>query len=851
MKKKILYFILGILGLIFIAFLVLKNGISISSVQFDFLKLEQLYIKMDKKLILRAKNIIINENNLSANSNKNSQNFASKELLKITKNLKYLYTFVEEINVENLVFDKHKVQIYFDGKEFFVDGDLFFLKLDLKREKDELKAQIQKLFVKEYGVNIVGDLNINAKSEFYHLKARADSSFLDFNTTLSFKNGQLSYKIEDMNLKNINLLSKHIKKQTQLPKELELWLFERAKAEFYHLDFLEGFADFSKKEYYLDELKARGFAKNVSVRLDEKMTPITIPNLTINFSKQKLDFDFAKASYNGANLSGSKVYLYDLLDSKKAGIYLLIKSGAVVFDEKLANALKNYDFSLPFYQKSGKTSGSVELKIGFNENVKTFYKGDLTLSNAALSLANFNINSASVQFHNGQLNINANGVSNDFLSANLKANIDLEQKNGVFDTELLRLYYDDYFDMRNQNVKFNLDYKEAVKLYIPAWNANLNFSEGLELTLENLQIFMPYLSVAKSLGLRDIRRLHYKSRNFNDFNVSIDEASFEKRFLINAKEPYTSDSFEIQSLGGNLTLRSKSNLISAAFTPALKELHFKNLTYLYEKGESEKSFAFETNPYHIKIGGANVGIILLDMNKTLSFERLEASLNKAVLNASASSGKTQISFHKSPEKLSLIANDMSDEFLNTFLQKNAFKEGVFNVKAEGSNDEFFEGEFEVKNTYVRDLKGINQLVSFIDTVPSLVMFRAPTFNQKGLHIQDGKVLFNRKKDLLSFTAINLNGDSVDLFGLGSANLRLNSLDLNLELKTLKSASDTISKVPILNYVILGKNQEISTNIKVNGSLDDPKFQTQILADTLKTPFNLIKNVIQLPVNLFN
>ena len=131
------------------------------------------------------------------------------------------------------------------------------------------------------------------------------------------------------------------------------------------------------------------------------------------------------------------------------------------------------------------------------------------------------------------------------------------------------------------------------------------------------------------------------------------------------------------------------------------------------------------------------------------------------------------------------------------------------------------------------------------------MFRAPTFNQKGLHIQDGKVLFNRKKDLLSFTAINLNGDSVDLFGLGSANLRLNSLDLNLELKTLKSASDTISKVPILNYVILGKNQEISTNIKVNGSLDDPKFQTQILADTLKTPFNLIKNVIQLPVNLFN
>ncbi|EJP4779930.1 AsmA-like C-terminal domain-containing protein, partial [Campylobacter coli] len=34
-------------------------------------------------------------------------------------------------------------------------------------------------------------------------------------------------------------------------------------------------------------------------------------------------------------------------------------------------------------------------------------------------------------------------------------------------------------------------------------------------------------------------------------------------------------------------------------------------------------------------------------------------------------------------------------------------------------------------------------------------------------------------------------------------------------------------------------------------LDDPKFHTQILSDTLKTPFNLIKNIIQLPSNLFN
>ncbi|EOH7319463.1 AsmA-like C-terminal domain-containing protein [Campylobacter jejuni] len=34
-------------------------------------------------------------------------------------------------------------------------------------------------------------------------------------------------------------------------------------------------------------------------------------------------------------------------------------------------------------------------------------------------------------------------------------------------------------------------------------------------------------------------------------------------------------------------------------------------------------------------------------------------------------------------------------------------------------------------------------------------------------------------------------------------------------------------------------------------MDDPKFHTEILTDTLKAPFNLIKNIIQLPANLLN
>ncbi|EIR8128051.1 DUF3971 domain-containing protein, partial [Campylobacter jejuni] len=151
MKKKILYIVVFFVVLILALFIVLKNGIVISSIQFDFLKLEQLYIKLDKKLIVRAKNITINETqNSEISSQTHSSDNASTEILKITKNLKYLYTFVEEIDIQNLNIKDNHVRILFKDNEFFIDNDLLFLKLTLQRQNKELIADIKKLLLKDY-----------------------------------------------------------------------------------------------------------------------------------------------------------------------------------------------------------------------------------------------------------------------------------------------------------------------------------------------------------------------------------------------------------------------------------------------------------------------------------------------------------------------------------------------------------------------------------------------------------------------------------------------------------------------------------------------------------------------------
>ncbi|ECR6749474.1 DUF3971 domain-containing protein, partial [Campylobacter coli] len=145
MKKKIVYVLLALIAFISVIFLVLKNGILISSIQFNFLNLEQLYIKLDKKLIVRAKNITLNEdaNTSIEDDKKENSDFASRELLKITKNLKYLYTFVEEIDIQNLNIKDNHMRILFKNNEFFIDNDLLFLKLALRREGKEINADIK------------------------------------------------------------------------------------------------------------------------------------------------------------------------------------------------------------------------------------------------------------------------------------------------------------------------------------------------------------------------------------------------------------------------------------------------------------------------------------------------------------------------------------------------------------------------------------------------------------------------------------------------------------------------------------------------------------------------------------
>mgnify|MGYP006393508051 CR=1 FL=1 len=96
----------------------------------------------------------------------------------------------------------------------------------------------------------------------------------------------------------------------------------------------------------------------------------------------------------------------------------------------------------------------------------------------------------------------------------------------------------------------------------------------------------------------------------------------------------------------------------------------------------------------------------------------------------------------------------------------------------------------------------------------------------------------------------MRGKSADITGKGNVDLIANTIDIKLQIKTLKTFSSAIDMIPLVGGIILGEDKRIATNVDVTGPTTDPKIETHLILDTLKTPVNILKRTLELPLELF-
>ncbi len=848
------FFIILILSFI----LLLKYGIKINDFEFYGVKLEQLYIKLDKKIIARAKQIKL------PNFKKESKQKSSDErLLNLSKSVDFIDTIFQEISLENVqIGDNFKLKILFLDDIFFVDSP--YLNVDIKFQNEQQDGidlfSVRNLSFKDFNISISGEGSANFDKNDYKFEGNFTSHELHGKLNFALKDTFLTYKAHDVEAGSIKNFIDELDRRIELNSEVKNWIYGYIVADDYELKEINGKADLAKNNFYLNDLNATANTKNLLVKFEKGLPAVNVGEANITLKNSKLKFDLISPIYKGKKLDGSNVTINNIFDEKSANLELLIKTKSI-YDEAINEILKAYKIIVPVRQLSGKMDASLKILIKLDEkSLENFDErsvianGEFKLSDAVLEIAGskFNTKNALVKLINTtNLSIDATGFGLEFFKANAKADINLQKSTGeikgVIESFDLKEKNDEILTFKNEPFNAFLDFSKAGEtlLKIEPFGLDMSFGSESKISTKNSKFFIESSPVLKQNGVRGFDELSIKNKDFTDLEIFAKEVNFDLPFLDKNGSKYENDDLKILVSKAGVKVDSASKKLSLdikekAINVKTKDL---NLLVLDDNKTSEQSTPLE-------LLAKNGDIILRDLNKTLPFTSFSAEKKgkSTSLNGLAQQGR--VGYFNDEKSINLDATDISGEFINDLFGIKSFEGGKFRLKMLGENSKNFKAEVRFFGTYLKDYIFYQRLLSFLNSVPSLLSFKTPDFNDKGFTVKNGKILLTRNGDMIEFLAIEMIGTSADIGGRGTIDLKSKKINIDLELKLLKDASSIIDKIPLVNQIILGKDRSLSTVIAIRGTTDKPEYSTQILQDALLSPLKIIRNVIQAPFLIF-
>ena len=829
--------------LIFVIFIaVLKHGVEIENIDAGDFKIEQLYIKLDKKIILRAKNIEIPK--------QSAKDSSEEALLDLSKNIVWINRLFDEILLERIKFLNSESTLFYRDDVFYLDSPFLAVSSNFKDTEDGITANIYLLEFKDFNITLSGVSNADLRRQIYDFNGTFSSHELNGNATVNLKKSELSYELSDINATSLRGFMDELGAKTGLDKEIKNWIYGYVTADNYFVKSLRGRFDLNKQEPYLNELSAQGFSKNVKVKFHEKLPAATAEGVDVELKKGSLFFTLKNPKWQDKNLNGSNLEIYKIFEEKGAGLTLNLQTSAL-YDKSVNSILKAYDIEVPVEQLSGKTDAKLALDIKFDPlEVTPNGKFKITGGQTLIAGAKFNVDTADVELLNDKLKVNTKNTGMDFFSADAAVNLDLGKPAGDINgtlkglnlafgkSEILKLGATPFaarLDFSGKDTKLDIASPAAVGLKFGAQN---------EINLPDVRDLLPYSPLLKSLQISE-GSVNIKTKDFENLSIEANGVKFETPLLKKDGSPYDADSFTIDVNAKGATGKSKSGGLNFKIAGGKTELFIKELDLALS---GDENLADKDGDIEFEAKGSK--LILNDFNATLDLLAYSGQSAGGTVRFDAKPARGNFSLIKSDKKFEMWANDIRGEFINSIFNIKSFEGGSFKMRVLGGSTDDFKGEVRLIGATLKDYTFYNQLLTFLNSVPSLLVFKTPDFGADGYPVKFGKILFEKKGDVLKFLAIELESSSADIGGHGTINLATKEIDVDLELKLLKDASSIIDKIPLINQIVLGKDRTLSTVIKVRGTLQKPQYSTQILQDALLSPFKIIRNVLEAPFLIF-
>ncbi len=830
----------------------LKVGIHAENLTFGHYKIDELYIKLDKKLTLKAHNIVIPQSKAKPSFDNLDETF---------DNIKYLFTFFDYIELEKIHFQNNELNIIFADDILYITSDDYAIAGNIQREGQKFIADVSMLHLKKDNIDIKGELVYYPKRNRLETKGTFDAYNIKGKFKASKEKNTIDFILNSEEFTDLKTLIEKF----PLKESIKSWIVEKVQAKRYRLYSLIGRGSLEDGGFKMDfdALKGNVLFEDVKIHYKENLSPVLAESVILTYKEGGLYFDLKNPTYKERSLAGSKVAITDLVGEKPTILKLDLHIKSVI-DSVVQEILKAYKLQIPVTQKGSMAKVNVKIDIPLKESTKktsVFVNVDLGKGDLYINKTRLPVLKGNVQFDKGFITLKDIDLKESWYAGRANGKIDLKEKKVdlIFDAKQISIGGEEekFFVIKNKLLPLTLDYSKNIVVDIPTLKLKIvNRPKEMLIQVAKIEKIKPYL---KNLGIQidggnlDITTKDFKTYTFKGKLHRRSCFFYEKDNVCHTRVPcsgeVTKNGVDFYAFDKRFHFNTDKSRIK------LKNLNIDLKKFLSSREKIKKSEAqkSEAKKSYIK------RLVILGENSKLRYDKhtlvtdsydVEVKANGDI-NAIGSLDGDIVKFNKKGKLFSMQALRMKDKFLHPLIDFKGLKNGRYTIKISGNPDKVMKGKIIVEGGVMSDFKAYNNTLAFMNTIPALATLQNPGFSKKGFKIQEGVVEYRRIGDKVIFDSVYIKGGSATIVGKGEVNIKTKTIKMNLAIQTARELGKFVGNLPLLGYILMGKDKSMTVGLKISGTLDKPKVKTSAAQDILLMPLQFLKRTIESPAHIIN
>jgi len=158
-------------------------------------------------------------------------------------------------------------------------------------------------------------------------------------------------------------------------------------------------------------------------------------------------------------------------------------------------------------------------------------------------------------------------------------------------------------------------------------------------------------------------------------------------------------------------------------------------------------------------------------------------------------------------------------------------------------------KLKVEHGRIRKFSTLSKIFSILN-FSQLLKFQLPDMVSGGMPYNRITGDFAIKDGIASTQNLYLDSNAINLSAVGKLDLVKNEIDLNIGVRPLQTVDKVVSRIPIVGWVLTGKDRSlITTYFEAKGRIDDPKVTAVPVKSLAKGVMHIFQRVFELPGRL--